>query len=539
MRVLILLFCLLFFVPNGVYFAEEYQTQREITLDANPEEWSDIPMYTSSDSNISKWAAVKDDTYVYFYIQLNGGNEYGLPIDNTYISIAYADGTQDRTTQIRFTGMLFLKDAFYGDIEGVTAVYGSSLEKDKYEVEVCIPQTFFANSDFVLTYCGVSLSSQDITSLYTLGEMEKEDAVYDGITIDGSFLDWDAVEKTSVDDGSIIETAVVFDGDWIYIYIKDVGNYAATYDGERSSGTYELLTDTGRRTSFKLGTTQVEGVAGALVQYSNNQYEIAIPKSELKEFRTELSFGYLYNDTPMISHITPLYGGGNITESFSGITLDGNFGDWRDYEHSLIEYSTNGALGSDADGALYIEDTTLYGHVQTYRYADEKNPYEPFTLFFNFDDEKAVSFRFITIDENGIINWNPEISYANESKAYYLVDVRGWSNASTREELEDTDYYGNKILGKAYMKRASGSDTEIEYAIDLKTLADYVSNNDGVYSFDLDETDMKTIQAYYVNIGSQRITIAGTSSGAWLGILLAVAVVGVGLFSQKRKEVCQ
>lgn len=507
---------------------------RVLTVDGNPKEWKDVPVLASSDGNVAKWAIAQNDSYIYLYVQTNGGNQWGLPIVNTRISISYTDGTShDKTNGIGFAGMLQLKDNFYGDIEGTYASFAPSQEKGKYEIEIAIPQSFFKNHDFTLTYCGSSIASGDITALNTLGDYVEEVPVYNGITIDGSFADWNAVAKTPVNDGSIIETAVVFDGDWIYLYLRDTGGYAATSAGDRNSGVYEFLTDTGRRTSFKVRLTGIEGVEGASIDYSNDQYEIAIPAAALKPYRNAISFGYIHG-TPMISGIARMQGGGNITTSFAGVVVDGNFGDWTDYNHSLIEYSTSGAFGDDADGALYIDGSILYGHARTYRYADEKNPYNPFTIYFNNDDSQSVSLWFIAVGSDGKIDWNPAVNMSNVSTEYYLVDVGGWHKASTFDELQSGEY-GDTLLGRAFLRRGSGSDSEVEYEIYLENLAEYISDS-SAHNYKIDSTEMKTIQVQYPNIGQYRITIAGTSSGPVAGVILCIAVVSGVLYYKKRKE---
>lgn len=507
---------------------------RVLAVDGNPKEWQGIPVYDSTDNHVAKWAVAQNDAYVYLYVQTNGGNQWGLPIVNTRIFVTYADGTtHDKTNGIGFAGMLDLKDDVYGDIEGTLTAFAPSQEKGKYEIEIAIPQSFFKNHDFTLTYCGKSISSDEITVLNTLGDYVEETPVYNGITIDGSFTDWDAVAKTPVNDGYIIETAVIFDGDWIYLYLHDTGGYAALSAGGRNSGVYELMTDTGRRTSFKVRLTGIDGIEGASIDYSNDQYEIAIPATALKPYRNCLSFGYIHG-TPMVSGIARMQGGGNISTSFGGVTIDGNFGDWIDYDHSLIEYSTSGAFGDDADGALCIEGSTLYGHARTYRYADETNPYNPFVIYFNNDDSKSVTFWFITVDDNGKVDWNPKVDMSNVSKEYYLVDVGGWHKAATFAELQSGEY-GDAVLGRAFLRRGSGSDTEIEYEIYLETLAEYITNS-SAHNFKIDVTEMKTIQAQYPNIGPYRITIAGTSSGPVAGVILCIAVVSGVLYYKKRKE---
>ena len=199
---------------------------RTITIDGDPSEWDGITMYDSSDSKISKWSVAKDDEYVYFYVQQNGGNQYGQPITDTNFTIKYDDGTSDG---IRFLyNMGIIKNGTYSDIEGVgdaDKASEPSQEKDKYETEFRIPQTFFGDKDYTLEYCGTKVESGDITDLSSKDEEVKKDDVYSGITIDGNFSDWNAVSKNDVSQNSesgneLSKVAAVFDGDYIYIYIN-------------------------------------------------------------------------------------------------------------------------------------------------------------------------------------------------------------------------------------------------------------------------------------------------------------------------------
>lgn len=77
-----------------------------------------------------------------------------------------------------------------------------------------------------MEYCGTKVESGDITDLSSKDEEVKKDDVYSGITIDGNFSDWNAVSKNDVSQNSesgngLSKVAAVFDGDYIYIYMKE------------------------------------------------------------------------------------------------------------------------------------------------------------------------------------------------------------------------------------------------------------------------------------------------------------------------------
>ena len=73
-----------FFMPQNKVMAA-----RTIKIDGNPSEWDGITAYKSNDSKIAKWSVSKNDDYVYFYVQQNGGNIYGQPITSTNFIIKY------------------------------------------------------------------------------------------------------------------------------------------------------------------------------------------------------------------------------------------------------------------------------------------------------------------------------------------------------------------------------------------------------------------------------------------------------------------
>ena len=236
----------------------------QIKVDGDPSDWSGVDMQSSDNGKIAKWAVLRDDKNVYFYVQQNGGNEYGLPITDTHFSIAYGSGVGGSNTQIRFTYMMTqLKNAYYGDINGTKQAYQPSKEAGKYEIEFSVPQSYFTEDDYVITYCGSSVKSKDIKKIQAAATPTPTTAAYHGITIDGSVGDWDAVSRTSVDDKWLKEIACVWDGDYFYIYLKEKETGSATTAGEKSNGKFTIYTDLGRHTVFKLYKDKIDGIDGA------------------------------------------------------------------------------------------------------------------------------------------------------------------------------------------------------------------------------------------------------------------------------------
>lgn len=521
---------------------------RTITIDGDPSEWDGITMYDSSDSKISKWSVAKDDEYVYFYVQQNGGNQYGQPITDTNFTIKYDDGTSDG---IRFSyNMGSIKNGTYSDIEGVgdaDKASEPSQEKDKYETEFRIPQTFFCGKDYTLEYCGTKVESGDITDLSSKDEEVKKDDVYSGITIDGNFSDWNAVSKNDVSQNSesgngLSKAAAVFDGDYIYIYMKEksenASDGAAGSSGSYASGKYEIKTDTDRRTVLDIklvnGKCEVSvsdyvknqmGGNSITAEYSNRQYEIAVPVSAVKQYNESLSFGYYLSSSPLVSNIVNIdknSSHGAINNRFSGIAYDGSFGDWDDYAHTIIEYSTQGGVGDDSEAALYASDGYIYGHVKSFLHktTDGRNEFSPFTLRANSNDKTSISFRFVTVDSDGNIDWNPKITNLSEGNhEFTLVDIGSWTTYKNVSDEGFIDY------GKITISAGSTCD-EMEYEVDMKKLAK---------KFDIEINEMKVVEAKYINIGDEWVTYAGTSTGPVAGVAISCLTVAGVLLYRKRK----
>ncbi len=517
---------------------------RTIKIDGNPSEWDGIPTYKSNDSKIEKWSVAKNDDYVYFYVQQNGGNVYGQPITSTNFTIKYEDGSSDG---IRFeANMSAVKNGTFGDIDGVgdkDKASEPSQEKDKYETEFRIPQKFFGGKKYTLEYCGSKVKSEDITDLKSKDEETKSDHVYKGIKIDGNFSDWNAVDIKDVTNNTeknnnISKAAVVFDGDYIYIYLKETSDGAALASGSYSRGAYELLTDTGRRTSLKLvkkdGKYQVEvndyvthqmKGESIKVEHSNLQYEISVPVSALKQYNKKFSFGYYCADKPLVDDIVNIdkdSSHGALNKKFSGITYDGEYSDWDDYPHSLIEYSTQGGQTDDSEAALYASDGYLYGHVKSllHKTTEGKNEFMPFAVRANKNDKTSISFRFVSVDKDGNINWNPKLTnLENGTYEFTLVDIGSWTTYKNVSDKGFIDYGQIKITtGSKY--------DEMEYRIHMNKLAK---------KFGLDENEMKVLQAQYINIGKEWVTYAGTSTGPFVGVTMCCLTV-VGVLSYKKRK---
>lgn len=498
-----------------------------VKVDGDPGEWANVSMIETKDQGVaSRWAVTQDDENIYFYIQQNGGNEYWMPMFYQSIAVAYTkEGAPDAKGAIQFSSEKDLRDKTGSSvIKGSKVVYQPSDTKDKYDIECSVPKSFFYSDEFTLTFAGTSISSDEIPKASEIAG--EEEAVYDGIVIDGSFSDWKAVSKTAVEDKKpLLETAMIMDGDYVYIYMKETSDGALTHSGKYNNGKFTILTDTGRNLTFKLNKDSIQGVSGGKVAHSNLKYEIAIPVSELPPYISTISYGYYMEEDMLIEGVANLKKDDSETDKkFQGIVYDGSYGDWDYYPHKLIEYSTPGSNGrADSEAALYLDDTTLYGHVRIAGHSNRMK-LQPFTLRFNGKKGKSLDIRLVAVDKDGNINYDPKLSDLQIGKTYefYLFDLHAGTDA---KNIADKNA---PIFGQMYYTPGASSD-ETEYKVDLEKVAEYLHMN---------VTDMKLIEANYVNIGDEWVSIAGTSTGPLLGMsLCGLSVLAVFGYRRRKNKV--
>lgn len=455
------------------------------------------------------------------------------------VSITYADGTTGISDKIQFTGWkdsAQAKNSWYGDIENsetVTVNNAHGNTAGPYVVEAAIPFDFFANSDFKITFAGTTVDIKDIEVLDGQ-KVEKDDteAVYNGIVIDGEFADWDAVKKYDAHNECISKTAMMFDGDYVYVYVKDGTGGDASGAGTHSNGRYSITTDLGYELVFQLDSKgYVNGVDGVDCRHVGNQWEIAVPKSALPAYNKTISFG-LYRSEPFISGTANIKDDGSSDDKIIyDIRYDGLYGDWEYYPHTTIQYSTAGTHHNmvDSAGALFSNGSTVLGHVYTVMPEHLNEAGGEFTqaVTFKFNDSynQVLYPRFVTVDEQGNINWNPKRDGLSDGTyEFYMFDTSAWGTSKNINELNDADI----CYGKMIVTVGSNRD-ECEFYFNLDKVAQKLG---------CDVSDFKQISAQFGRLGQEWINTAGASSGAWLGLFICIAgTCGVVVYKKKKGSI--
>jgi uncharacterized protein (TIGR04145 family) len=526
--------------------AKAEETAVEVTVDGDLSDWKAVDELKSKDSDIESWKLAKSNDGKTLYLAFSGKavSQWDGKYNYKTLSVKRKNGTK-LEAQI---SQLSEAWAFPG-AEVKTVNDASGNVPGPYAVECSLP---LDETGYTVTFAGTEVNEASIP-VYV--PADKYEAVYNGITIDSKYDDWDAIEKTEAscpeeanhNYDCLDSVACVFDGDTFYIYLKDGKDGSAAGAGTHSNGRYAIVADTGRQIVFALSTKDggtVSGVKGAKVAHYGKQWEVSIPASALPLYSESLSFG-LYQQEPFVADIMNIQEKEGTAGTFGGIVYDGHYGDWDAYPHTLIEYATSGTQTDkpDGEGALYTDDSILYGHVVSPMDAHLKEMGGEFTsaisICFNgkrkYNEDKTWNLypRLVAVADDGTIDWNPKLSgLDNGTYEFYIADTRGEYDTNTLKNVSDLKDY-EQFFGKMTITVGETSD-EMEFYVDLEKVANFLSHYKGST---VDASEFKLIEAQFGRIGQQWLVIGGTSSGPYMGVSLCVLVAGVVLLRRRRTKV--
>ncbi len=538
-----------------------------IVIDGNIDDWKAMDSLKVSDGSVKGWRLAKsaDGSKLYFSFDGVATSEWDGHYMWDTLKITFANGTSYEVQIANLAGGWIMPGAEVAVTNGA-----SGTNAGDYAVECVLPMpntgTSVANVDaesqaaaeadgaYSVTFAGTVIFETDIPEFVPLEEIEP---VYEGIVIDGKYDDWAAVSKVEAKCPStehveecLSNAACVFDGEYVYIYLQDGKDGNASGAGVASNGRYAITTDLGRQLVFQLTKANggsVSGVEGAQVAYYGDKWEIAIPASELPMWKQGVSFG-LYQAEPIVNGVVNIKGD-NATGpagEFDGIVYDGLYGDWEAYPHTLIQYATAGTQTDepDGEGALYLEDEVLYGHVVSSMEAHLQQKGGEFdgaiSICFNgnreYNGDKTWNLypRLVAVAADGTIDWDPDTENLEKgSYEFYLADARGEYNTSTQTNISDLAEH-EKFYGKMIITVGETID-ETEFMVDLEQAAKFLSfySDNEIFA-----SDFKMIEAQFGEIGQDYLAIAGASSGPWMGIVIAMAVAGGAVcYKRRRNEV--
>lgn len=549
-------------------------------VDGDLSEWSGIAQQASTDQDVSYWQIAKDaDGNVYLALS---GTAITQWVDWQWKTLVVTVNGSSKTTQFAHLpyGGGSSDDLTKGSFVQKNLANGNSPGPIYVEVELD-SSSFGGSDDYSVTFAGTTVAAADIPvfggssagddsgSTNTTDPSQSGDAgettnpttpdetsntgnttdqpsntgnasggaaTYNGITIDGNFSDWDAIQKTDAIDPNpehpqnLAAAALVFDHDYAYIYVQEGPGGSAAGAGTHSNGQFSITTDlgTGNELLIQLhddhqGNSSVTaGDQTVESRHVGAQWEIAVPKSMLPHYQKTINFG-LYQQQPIISNVANLDTGdpGNAGD-FNGIRYDGDFSDWTAYPHTRIQYATAGTQEhvTDASGALYSDGSTLFTHVRTTmpEHLKESGGEFLWSVTYNFGDNRILYPTFAEVDGDGTMHWySGGATLPEGTHELYIFATDGWHNSTNINNLSAGDTNYGKVTVKV---DKAGQVDEMESEIDLATVAKH---------FQCDTHDFKTIKAQFGRLGQEWIETAGTSTAPWLGTGIAIASVVAAL----------
>lgn len=520
------------------------------TVDGNLDDWDTTTSNTASKANgnqngLTNWKIARGADGNYYLAAWGMANAYvGHDWDQFQVgSQWYAFGN------LKYSGGSY-----------VSVNNGNGNTEGPQYVECMIPASMM-NAD-TFAFGGTTVNVADIPA-YVAPTPEDDPGKYNGITIDGKFKDWKYVQKTDAKNpnpaapNDLAQVAMVFDGD-VYVYIKEGQGGSAAGAGTHGNGKYSITSDLGRENVFQLNQDgTVSGIPGAEAKHVGSEWEIRIPRESLNYYGQSLNFG-LYQSEPFVTNVTDLQNNPNNSGKFQGITYDGKYDDWNPYPVTTISYATAGTQdkNEDASAALYADGSTLYMYAETSMQAhidEQRKDGTAFTKAITIDltgkasdkqdidvnGEDDLSPRIIAVDENGNIDWNPDLTNQPDgtTREYAIVETHGTydTNSMTNVSNEAFQEMGG-VLGHV-MITVNGDKCQAEYKIDLDNVAkmhNYYRKQHGKAADDSPD-NYQFISARFGRLGDRIVTTTGASTGPWGALALSGVAVAGGLLANRRR----
>ncbi len=552
-----------YYVKNRA--AEKYQT---IKIDGHVRDWKNVTERKSNDSDVIWWKVCSDDKYMYLAaMTVNGGKEskfFDKHINIEGFGYVYAHYSNSTKEPI----VMDNKDKYIGN----EAQYSFRDEGTGSGIfnEVKIPLSYIGGKKSV-TFAGTAVSAASIQDLKNVKNVDwnpddvdvidgKEKETYNGIKIDGKFDDWknSNVNMTNVSGNTnLSKAAAVWDGTNLYIYLKEndkekdgnlVKNLLSTESG------FTIQTDKNQKTLFTLkegGKGQfyvglgkdAKREAGASVRYNNHEYEICITNSLIKGVTADtkkLTFAShtASGDMSIIRNIENLKGvekKGNKRPLIdtSLIKYDGDFSEWEKYpkkntmNKGRVAAEYNAYYKEDGENPFtHKKEGVIIGHfktkdkelarawLRTGKITISGNGKSK-VLTARYEKGNAFLMPSKTFDTvAGVNGKNARLKHMKVKNYFTLVDGRIANNPMF---MKNRNKWKSHCIGKMQGTIDWNGDIEMEYVVPMKEFA-----GNGKITVDVP------------HIGP--VEIAGASTGAILGILLAFAVVGGVLLYRKKKE---
>ena len=218
---------------------------------------------------------------------------------------------------------------------------------------------------------------------------------------------------------------------------------------------------------------------------------------------------FFANSKCMQSATTETTGGIHVG---GNIQIDGYYDDWEGRPKTEITYSSNNKQCNHY-GQLALDGDTLYGHFKMNELYTSGMQLQIWYLTIN---GKTFAMQ-IQPEKNGNIDWSTQVP-RSEGIHTNLKAFIGYGN---NNECDSKVAY--TVYDAEHKDNTPGD--EVEFSLSLKRLAELTG---------IPADEMGTITIQNPNIGGQGVSIAGSSTGPVVGVLIAL-LLAAGYVAKKRK----
>lgn len=395
-----------------------------------------------------------------------------------------------------------------------------------------------------------------------------------GVVINGDFSDWSNVPKTVLSNHPYYDSvALIYDDTYIYMYVQEKTSQAwdtwypdITIQVDGTGKTFRInRTDySGSDGTFALSVANdwngaINNASGFVTRSGGfNTWEIKIPIQSV--FTANGDDGNADNAVSRdVSNIVAnINNGGNISltaidfgneaevpsepeeepekepetpdeteeeevptqpgSSARPLAIDGYFDDWDSVPKTLITYgshNSDGSINEYHNAAMVVRDGYVYVYVRMSDLYQSQIPVDELHLAINGQD-KAFIIR--GRDDQNYIDWSRDV--------YHLAN--GINNGLGIFYRDG----GNLALGEAAVTISGGNPNDtFEFRMSISELEKLYGLEEGTIG------NGAKLEFYSPNIGPDRVTVVGTSTGTYLGIgLCVVSVLAAAWYNRKRKQ---
>jgi uncharacterized protein (TIGR04145 family) len=195
------------------------------------------------------------------------------------------------------------------------------------------------------------------------------------------------------------------------------------------------------------------------------------------------------------------------------ITIDGYFDDWADKPHTPFYYGTYDDIDYE-NISLFSDDRALYAHIKM---SDLDGRFDSFVMYLKINNTYDMQLIIMPTADKKEIDWSTSI---REFPAGTHFDIAVFDN------LDYSKVLGDAVL-KIYDKNYYPGD-DVEFSISFDDIASYCNN--------IPINEINNITFTCPSIGDQSLTLAGTSTVPFLGIIVTLSIMGIVLLYRKYKQ---